>query len=286
MLPHTLLGFQILYDNWSHFWRSLKSWESCWLLPNLKNILVKVDHFHKYQKGQKKQKNTFETNSLDEVCHVSSQFLGHGEFLPVPQNAPLRKTWTHTPPASLLHDTFLKTNVDPKKHDFEKEFPFNDGDFEYHFWFWGNHMDQQRDTFLKNFYELVPRIHLHPSSWRMHPEKMSESKAFVFFCWTLNILGRLIWELPMILFLGELLAGQKCCLYGGELPMVLAPFAGFEAFVLQKKISNRHSSHTKTVINGWPIKNNITFEKFRHFFSPPKTPGLFHPEKQPELKKT
>ena len=54
------------------------------------------------------------------------------------QNAPLRKTWIHTPPASLLHDTSLKTNVDPKKHDFEKEFPFNYGDFGCHFWFWGN----------------------------------------------------------------------------------------------------------------------------------------------------
>ena len=45
----------------------------------------------------------------------------------------------------------------------------------------------------------------------------------------------------MVLFWGELLAGQKCCLYGGERPMVLAPLARFEAFVLKK-----HSSHAKT----------------------------------------
>lgn len=148
-------------------------------------------------------------------------------------------------------------------------------------------IDRQRDTFLKNFYELVPRIHLHPSSWRMHPEKMSESKAFVFFCWTLNILGRLIWELPMMaLFWGKLLADQKCCLYGGELPRVLAPLAGFEAFVLQKKISNRHSSHTKTAKMSDQSKKTIQF--FRNFdmSSPHKTPSLFHPEKQPEPKKT
>lgn len=146
------------------------------------------------------------------------------------------------------------------------------------FGFGGIRIDQQRDTFLKNFYELVPRIHLHPSSWRMHPEKMSESKAFVFFCWTLNILGRLIWELPMmVLFWGELLVGQKCCLYGGELPMVLAPLAKFEAFVLQKKISNLNSSHTQTAkMSDQSTKNNITLEKFRHF-SPPQNTQPFSP---------
>lgn len=160
------------------------------------------------------------------------------------------------------------------------------------FGFGGIIIDQQRDTFLKNFYELVPRIHLHPSSWWMHREKMSESKAFVFFCWTLNILGRLIWELPMMaLFWGELLAGEKCCLYGGQTPNGFGTVGMIWSIRTPKekvKLSNRHSSHTQTAKMSDQSKKTIyiySFWEISTFLLPPQNTQPFSPRETTWAKK-
>ncbi len=70
---------------------------------------------------------------------------------------------------------------------------------------------------------------------------------------------------------------NPCCFYGGELPMLLAPLTGFEAFILQTVKLQRWLTNRKK-------KQNNFWEASKFHLSPQNTQP-FHPEKPTWAKK-
>ena len=147
------------------------------------------------------------------------------------------------------------------------------------FWFWGNHNWSTKGHL---FEELPWTCTKNPSTsifMKDAPGKDEWIKG-LWFCWTLNMLGRLIWELPYNgSFLGGAFGGSKMLSLWGWTPH------GFGTIGRIWSIRTPKENFQPTQKQQRCLTNQKTIQLFRNLdISPPQNTQPFSPREQPEQK--